>query len=259
VKKGKLINLAFLQPFTLTNQNQTNMKKIILIFLVFFAFKTYSQEKSILLGTDFPIQYTAGGLLEYQNFSTQLQFGALTKPYDDVILSVIEGFGADSGIINIVRKAYERGFVFTVKQNYHFKNGIYTGLYLQYLTLHAAETPLDIIESYYPEFELVTIWNKPFPFNFADRYGDEVTELQLKSNLLQMGLLVGYRYSIPNSNFELRTELTFSKNIFSSNQFSSQTPYPELLYEKLDEDISETYTKYAYIPSINLYFVIKID
>jgi hypothetical protein len=235
------------------------MKKLFYILVVISTLSAKAQEKSVLFGTDFPTQYTLGGNLEYQNFSTQLQFGALTKPYDNIILDIIESFGADENLIEIVRKAYEKGFVFSLKQNYHFKNNLYTGIYLQYLSLNAAETPLDIINSYYPEIDLTSSWvSGGLPILREKRYGDEVTEIRLKSNLMQVGLLIGYKFQFSNPKYEIRTELSASKHIYSSNEFSSQTPYPELLYQQLEADIAETYKQYAYIPSLNVYFVIRL-
>jgi len=235
------------------------MKKLLLICIFALSVSAKAQEKSILIGTDFPIQYTVGGNLEYHNFSTQLQFGALTSPYDGIILDIIESFGADENLIEIVRKAYEKGFVFSLKQNYHFQNNLYAGVYLQYLSLNATETPLDIIDVYYPEIDLTSFWaGGSFPILREKRFGDEVTEIRLKTNLLQAGVLVGYKFQIPNSRYEIRAELSASKHIYSSNEFSSQTPYPELLYQQLEQDIAETYKQYAYIPSLNVYFVIKL-
>ena len=232
------------------------MQKIIILAFLILPLLGNAQKQSIFLGTDIPIQYTLGYNLEFEKVSTQMQFGMLTKPYDDAILNIIEGFGANPDIIDIVRKAFEKGFVFTLKQNYNINRKMYAGIYGQYLSLHAAETPLNIIENYSSDINLTPLWTLA-PLSLVGNYGNEFTEIRLESNLLQLGLLFGYRFEL-NSKFEIKTEFSISKHVFSTNNFSSETPYPAELYTLLDDDISTTYKKYAYIPSINIYFVYKL-
>ena len=232
------------------------MKKIYLFVVLLFVTQfSFAQKHSVLIGTDFPTQYTIGYNIEYGTLSSQIQAGFLTKPYDNLILDIIEGFGADPNIIEIIRDAYQKGAVFTVKQQYHLKK-MYFGVYAQYYNLSAEGVPLDIVQSYYG-VDLTSSWSSIPLIPTALDFGNEITKIELKSKLWQVGLLIGRRFEFSNPKLELRTEFSMSKNISSSNLFSSQTPYPQSLFDDMDADIQETYKNYAYIPSVNIYLAYR--
>lgn len=228
-------------------------KTYIFVVLLSVAHLSVAQKGSLLIGTDFPIQYTVGYNYGYGDFSTQFQFGILTKPYDNVILSIVEGFGADPNIVNIVRNSFKNGKIITLKQQYHQKK-MYFGVYLQNINLRANEVPLDIVEDYY-NVNLTSYWSGIPIIPGMLNYGNELTKIELLSRLWQIGLLVGRQFELSNPKLELRTEFSISKNMFSSNKFSSQTPYPQTLFNNMETDLKETYKKSAYIPSVNIYLL----
>ncbi len=234
------------------------MKKSQYFIVLLFASQLLNAQiskSSFLIGTDFPSQYTAGYNVAYNRFNTQFQAGLLTTPYNNIVLGIIENFGANPNIVEIVRESYKKGLIFTLKQQYHFDK-MYFGIYGQHLTLNADAIPLDIVQDYY-NINLTSYWASiPF-FSTLLNYGDEITKIQLESKMWQGGILVGRRFPFSNPSFEFRAEFSVSKNFASNNTFTSQTPYPESLYQLIDEDIQETYKKYAYIPSLNFYLMYR--
>jgi len=233
------------------------MKKITLLYstLCFFGILN-AQEHSFFIGFDLPIQYTAGYQIQFERASTQIQLGAISKPFDNYIIKTIERFGANEGLVEVIENSFKKGWSFTIKENFRIKKS-YLGIYGQYINLKASDLPLDLLQSYL-NIDLSSYWpTTPIISPLID-YGNETTRIKLSSNLFQIGFLYGRQFNFKNPKFAIKTEFSISKNIYTKNTFSSQLPYPQIIYDTLDEDIKETFRTYAYIPSLNIYFVYRL-
>ena len=76
----------------------------------------------ISLGTQIPLKYDLG--FEYKflpKFSSNLNFGILTKPYDAAILGIIQAFGLEEGYINMIGNAFKLGLVTDLGFRFHHK------------------------------------------------------------------------------------------------------------------------------------------
>lgn len=223
---------------------------VILLIIYTLSSKGYSQNNKHFLktGIDFPLQYKIGYEFKpVRNFSAELQVGLLTKPYDDIILEVIEGFGTDEEFIEIINESFKFGGIFTIQPKFHFRKN-YTGIYGQLICLNASNTSVALLSSYF---------NKDFSI-LGDR---QSLGLTLQTNLYQIGLLYGRYLQLNNSDFSLALEFGVSMNINSKNSFSSSRPYLDQtkpvrqLYSELDDELSTLYKQYAFIPTVNFVFI----
>ncbi len=228
------------------------MKILYLIFLfsIFHLQSGVAQESGhrINMGTHFPLEYNIGYNYQYHpSLSAYAEFGVLTKPYDGVILDILELFGTDEGWVRLIEDAFNFGMIASAGHNFHF-NKHYAGVYFQAIGLSGSESPLGAYQNYFEKQDYSA---------FALVYGVDLT---VNSTLYQAGIMYGYRFPLKKSNWEIATEIRFSKNIASTNEFTSNRPYLDstmpvkLLYNELDNEIKETYLKYAYLPTLSLIF-----
>lgn len=212
--------------------------------------KGYSQNNKhfFKIGIDFPLQYKIG--YEYKpvrNFSAELQVGIITKPYDNIILKVIEGFGIDEEFIEIIDESFKFGGIFTIQPKFHFRKS-YAGIFGQLIRLNASNTSAELLSSYF---------NK----DFLILGNIQSLELILQSNLYQLGLLYGRSFQLNNPDFSLALEFGVSMNINSKNSFSSNHPYLDQtqlvrqLYSELDNELSALFKQCVFIPTVNLIFI----
>lgn len=226
---------------------------IILLIIYILSNKAYSQDNKhfLKIGIDFPLQYKVG--YEYKpvrNFSAELQFGLLTKPYDNIILKVIEGFVIDDEFIEIIDESFKFGGIFTIQPKFHFRKS-YAGIYGQLIRLNASNTSTELLSSYF---------NK----DFSILGNMQSLELTLQSNLYQLGLLYGRSFQLNNPHFSFALEFGVSMNINSKNSFSSNRPYldqtkpAKQLYSELDDELSMLFKQCVFISTVNLIFIYNI-
>ena len=117
--------------------------------------------------------------------------------------------------------------------------------------MSAGEAPLDFIDGNYD----LDILNLGDPLSSI--FGESSMQIDLKSNLMQLGVHYGRRIPLKEK-LELQLEFGVSKNIGSTNNLSSDFPYPEAIYNSIDEDLQEAYRKYAIIPTLGVYLVYNL-
>ena len=241
----------------LSLNNIPSMKKMTLLFNILYFFGVLNaQEHALFFGFDLPIQYTAGYQIQFNQTSTQIHLGAISKPFDNYTIKTIEKFGANEDLVEVIENSFKKGWSFTIKENFKIKKS-YLGIYGQYINLKASDLPLDLLQNYL-NIDLSSNWPTiPIILPLLD-YGNETTRIELNSNLFQFGFLYGRQFSLRNPKFAIKTEFSISKNIYTKNSFSSISPYPRSIYDTLDEDIKEAFRAYAYIPSLNIYFVYRL-
>ncbi len=213
----------------------------------------WAQEKEnhisheIKAGIEIPLQYTIQySLITGDNLSFSSQLGILTYPYNDAILFTLESFGVDEKTIRLIKNAFQIGFLVDMGVNYHFRDN-YIGTYGQWINLTAADTPIDLIENY---FGIVF----PIP-EFIPGF---IPEISLQSELFQAGLLYGRIFHLKeHPHIEIHAEAAISKNLASKSKLSSENTEVDFINIEIDKALDKTYSRYAYIPSINIYFVYK--
>ena len=229
----------------------TKKVSIFLCFLIFFYCSSRGQEsgKSVRhyfkAGFEIPLQYA----LQYEmragnRFSVNAQFGVLTNPHNDVILFTLESFGVDEKTISLIENAFQFGLVVDLGGNYHFEKN-YLGVYGQWINLTAADTPFELVESYFG----ISFPTPPFLPGF-------IPEVSLQSELFQLGLLYGRRFSFKNyPAIEIHAEFAVSKNLASRSKLSSDNVEMDFVNNQVDNELDDIFSNYAYIPTINIFFV----
>lgn len=237
--------------------------KIILfasLFIIGFSYSTFSQNDeyyrhAVKIGTQFPLQHDISyEFFPDEHFSSEFQIGILTRPYSDVILSIMEAFGTDEAWTNLVDDAFEYGTIFTLTPKYHFKKS-YAGFFGQMIILNGYETPFSAFGAYYGI--------NTSPMETAIPIGNHLN-VTLESQLFNLGLVYGRHFYIIKDNPQwcLTGEISLAKTITSKNYFESNMPVldetlGEPIYDKMDSELNETYQKYAIIPTLNIHLAYK--
>ena len=227
------------------------------LFLVFaflvatFVFQPIYAQQQLRIGTDIPLLY--GIAYKYspeKGIGGGLKAGILTEPHNSIILAAMEAFGTKSAIVDIVREGFKMGVVLDGSASWHW-NKNYVGANLIYINLSAGEAPLEVIDGNY-NLDLLS-----YADPLSSIFGQESMQINLNSCLMQVGVHYGRRIPLKDK-LELQLEFGISKNIGSTNNFSSDFPYPLTVYNAIDEDLQEAYRKYAIIPTLGVYLVYNI-
>jgi hypothetical protein len=219
------------------------MRKL-LIFLSFLiiTIKSFSQDNSVIAGTNIPLFYTVGYQQKIsEKFSATVKFGLLTKPYDALILNLLKAFDTDKMLVNTIGEAFSVGYNIQPEIKWHFRKS-YVGFSYSYLLLKAVECPSDAIENYYG----VSIPNR------------RSVSLTLKSSLHNAGIFYGRKFQFKNPHFLMAAELSVLKTFKSKSKMTnSQGEELERLSNLIDNQLNTYYVEYGYLPSFNLYFIYK--
>ncbi len=211
------------------------------------SFDVLGQKVAIYAGTQIPVKYDIG--FEYKispKISANFNIGILTKPYDEAILGILEEFGVSQPYIKMIGNTFKIGIVGDLGVRYHYKKN-YFGIYGQNIYLFAQTSPTDQVER-----------NLNIKITRNITFGNRTApQLDLKSNLWQMGLLYGRRFELKNPKYEFKAELALSANLTSTSKMYLDGIENAKLSELIDSELKPVYKDYAYLPSLNVYFVYK--
>ena len=219
----------------------------VLLSITLLSINAEAQKASVKLFAELPVQFGLGyeGRIN-ERFSVAVQSGILTKPNSTIILNVMESLGTDREVIVMIQDAFQYGWVGEIGLNYNVDRN-YFGVYLQRIDLRAKDTPASIIENYGVDLG-----------GYPTRDPEMRRVLHLKSVLYQAGLLVGRRVILPNDRFAFNFEFAVSANLASQTSMKSDSRTIKRFSDDLDEELDSYYSKYAFVPSINVGFVYRI-
>lgn len=217
------------------------------LFLLVFTTPLFAQQQ-IKIGTDVPLQYAlAYAYTPEKGLGGGVKIGLLAEPHNSIILALMEALGTKEYITAIVRESFKIGIVLDGNMAWNWSKN-FAGLNVSYINLKAGQAPLNTIdENYGGIFNLIP----------SSLFSDETMAISLSSNLIQIGAHYGRRIPLDDK-WELQFLLGVSKNMGSTNQFTSDFPYPQSLFNSIDEDLQENYKKYGIIPSIGIHLVYNL-
>lgn len=209
---------------------------------------------SLFIGTQIPLQYTAGYAYRFsQYFSARVHGGVLTKPYDGFIRRSMIAFGMDKELGRVIAKSFRGGTLLGTGVNYHFGKS-YTGLYGQYIHLQSGGiTPADALGIYFKR-----------DFSGFDPQGLPAFAFSMQSNLWQLGALYGRQFHFSNPRWRLDAEFSLAKVVTSTSSFSSnrsavdRTGLAKTLYQYLDREVGAAYQQHGWLPTINVNLVYQL-
>jgi hypothetical protein len=231
---------------------------VILLYLATGTLWAQPKTPSILLGTQFPLQYTAG--FDYQfhpRFSASLQAGILAKPYDKYLLYCMEVAGLSKSLSRIIEKSFEKAYIGSLGVNYHFNGKYYAGIYGLGARMYGKGPLLELANVYYKG-------KLPANVDPALLAVAEGLQMNWESDLVCAGILAGRRFLLPKSKFEFRTEIGFTKIMGSQSRYSvgnsiiDESALARDLYTQMNAEFKKSYWKYGYVPSLNLYVVYRL-
>ena len=223
------------------------MKKnvYLLVLGLCLSLSGFSQHHYFQVGTNFPLQHSFRYDFRPLNaVSIFVEPGVLTQPYDRVIMEILRATGTDESTVELVENAFEFGYLGKTGINFH-TNKWYFGAFYHYLLLTGSETPANAIKAYYD----VNV----NPLLIGPDWTGLKDDVFVESQLHQVGLNAGRIFRFGEGPFYLRMDLSLSKNIGSKTEmYSNNNDYSEES-EEMDENMRETYKKYAYLPGVGLY------
>lgn len=208
-----------------------------------------AQKHAVKALAEVPVQFGIG--YEYfisKKFSLTAQGGVLSEPNSTMVIWVLEKVGTTPEIIDVIRDSFKFGLVGELGVNYNFGKN-YVGTYGQFINLRGKGTAPDPVEEYFDE-------------NFSDfplKPGSDPDDRQVsvRSSLIQIGILYGRRFPLKNKHFEIDAEFGISKNIWSNSSLYSNNRDLREMDDEVDEKLDYYYSRYGYIPSLNVAFVYK--
>ncbi|NJM25361.1 MAG: hypothetical protein HC859_07620 [Bacteroidia bacterium] len=222
-----------------------------LLCLVVACKAAEGQSRSVKILAEVPVQFGVGYEGKLSNhFSLSVQAGVLTPPNSTIIISILEALGTDEEITTIFEDAFTFGAVGELGINYNFGKN-YAGVFIQYIGLHAGDTPADAVESYFGE-DLSTYPTRRGRSGTAEPY------LSIQSSLLQVGLLYGRRFAL-SDRLEMATDLGLSANAGSKSTLTSETRQLDSLSDEVDQELRYYYSHYAFVPSLTFSLAYKLD
>jgi hypothetical protein len=163
------------------------MKYLVLsCIIICFGFNIKAQQVSLSVGTDIPYQHYLCTGIKTTSLDISFRTGVLLPPYSDVILSFMEGLGANEIYTKILGEAFDFGWMNSMGAYYRFSENKswYVGgeFRLDYLT--AAKTSSEQIEN---------VTERIFSIN--NRMTND-QELELGLVLYALGVRIGKSFSI---------------------------------------------------------------
>jgi hypothetical protein len=225
-----------------------------IFFFIIISFSAFSQSNQFYfkVGTQVPLQHNIGTeFVAWDRLGLQLQYGVLTTPYEGSIRRIITYFEEDPNLTEIINDSFQYGTLLGAGLNYHFGKN-YLGAFGQYATLRGASTATAALSAYYG-----------IDFSFLEFLTGPI-DLNLQSNLYNLGILYGRRIVLREPDIQIHLELAISKNVSSRNNFNSNRPaldrnsFVSDLYDRVDHELRDTYLAYVIVPTFNVYFVYNL-
>jgi hypothetical protein len=228
---------------------------LLLIGNVLSYSEAYAQvnRPTIIAGTQIPLQYNAG--LQYRftpTLSGRVQLGIFTKPYDQLLVSTMQIFGLEKNLGRLIENSLEMGFTANLGANYHFGKN-YVGINTQLVRLQGSTSLANALSVYFND-----------DFSFLAPGGQSLLDVSARSNLFNLGLLYGRRFTLPNPRFAILAEGGLAKIMASHNRFSlgndflESIPLVQELYSNLDADFRRAYWRHGFIPTLSIYLTYQL-
>ena len=226
--------------------------------LLFFQISVYSQSQSVKAGIELPLQYSIGLENRFtEGLSVYGQIGAMFFPFNYTSLAMMENYGGNKGMTDILESCFQSGITFNAGGNYYFSKQTrknYAGPFLQYYNMFKSDISDKVINEYF------NVDLNSFPIGATQ--GNMSTEpLILSTNFIQLGVLVGRRiFFYKKNDMELHVEFGISKTIYSSSRIDSDFRiFSNDLKENVNNTIDEYYKKHAVFTTLNIYYIYKFN
>ncbi|MDF7815396.1 hypothetical protein [Hymenobacter sp. YC55] len=202
-----------------------------------------------------PLSYTAGYQFQFsRRFSTRLQGGLITEPFDRYTLKTLEGFGLDRQLSQAIDRSFKRGSMASVGVNVHANSPWYAGVFGQYVHLSAGPiTPADGLGLYFKR-----------DFSAFGPLTAPLLVFEMQSNLWLGGLRVGRAFRFAGSRFGLNLEASLGKIFTTHNSFSSnrslvdELALTQRLYDDLDQEVDASLREHGYLPTLDVLLTYRL-
>jgi hypothetical protein len=239
-------------------KNKYSLLVLVFMLLSSAAFAQYNKAQRTVppdaasylkIGTQIPFQHSL--IYDHritEGFSINGGIGLVGTPYTGMRLSSLENRNLISANDKtIIDRSFRSGMSYQIGANMHF-NRNYVRVFGQLLNLKADLALTDLANLYFDT-------NIPPFANFLN-------PIEVRSNVPMAGALFGRRFPIGQRS-EIHAEVSVSKTLGHSTRYTTGTFIDnieivnDIAYNELDNDLDDYFTKYGWVPSLNIYYVYK--
>jgi hypothetical protein len=203
------------------------------------------------IGTQIPLQHSI--IYDHRvtpGFSINGGLGLITSPYTGMIFSGLE----NRGIITakdeeILDRSFQFGISYQLGANFHFDKN--------YVRLAGQLTRINGDLAFTDLANLALNTNVP-PF------ASFLNPIDIKSTIPMVGMLYGRRFTFPGSRSEIHAEVSVMKTLGHNTQYKTGLFIDniqivnDIVYNQIDNDLDRYFSKYGWLPSLNVYYVYKL-
>ena len=203
--------------------------------------------KSLKIGTQIPFQHSViydHGITP--DFSINGGVGFITGPYTGMLFSGMENKGVISRNERaVIDRTFQLGVTYQLGANFHFDRN-YIRAYGQLMTLNGDLSYSDLANLY-------------LGTNIPD-FTRFLTPIDIRSTVPMIGVLYGRRFSIGERS-EIHLEGSIGKTLGHDTRYKTRTFLDDMnlvndvVYSGVDRDLDRYFTKYGWVPSLNVYYV----
>ena len=241
---------------------------LIIIFIILVSppteLRAQAGDKGIRMGLKLPYTYDIG---YYHRFSTRIGMYVssqiVTMPFSSSVTGLMNLYGADPKLTAILDESFGFGIGLDHGWQYHFgtdNRRYYVGLSIQWMSLLKEDINDAVIDDAFADdpIEGCETLDK-CPINPMQKFNDSDV-LTINTNYVNMALSFGITFPLPNNkNSEFRLEGQLAKTIASRHYLYSDFRYISPISERTNESLQDIMRKYGWFPSINLYYIYKLN
>lgn len=231
---------------------------IILTLILFIQFSGFGQSQSLKAGVELPLQYSIGIENRFtEALAVHGQIGTVFFPFNYTALGMMETYGGNKGMTDILDANFHSGITLGLGGNYYFSKQTrknYAGPFFQYFNMLKADISDNVINDYF-DVDLNSYASGAIPRNMSRE------PLTLTTNFIQLGFLYGRRIFFYKKNeMELHFEFGISKTIYSNSRIDSDFRIFSMeLKDNVNKTINDYYKKHALLTTINIYYIYKFN
>jgi hypothetical protein len=234
---------------------------VLLLNLLFLSPQMVQAQKElqgIHFGIKAPYTYNLG---YYQRFTPRWGIHAdiqiITLPFSNTPLSMMKMWGADPKLVAILEEPYSIGAGVDIGVHYYFGSDnrrYYVGTSVQWMNLLKRDISDEVINEAFD----VELDGPQFPVGPITKQ-DSKKPLTLNTNYVQLGFYTGKKWQLRSREWQFRLEVGVSMNIYSHHNLQSDYRYITPIAKQANEELQAMMHKYAWLPTINAFFIYKID
>ena len=211
----------------------------------------------IKMGIKLPYSYNISYYMRLSDrIGTYFGVQAVTFPFSSSHVGYLKLWGADEKMAEILREPYTIGAGVDMGMHYYFgadNRRYYGGLAIEWMNLLKRDIEDKVINEAFG-VDLDSYPEGPILKNTS------VKPLTLNTNYLNLGFIFGTRFLLPyQPDWEMAIEFELSKTVYSHHFLFSDYRYITPVEKITSTELKKMMLKYGWFPTVNVFFLYKLD